>query len=337
MQPRLLPEDQARLDAAALRASKTNTKRGYEGNWGRFAAWCEEQGYQSLPAASNVLSTYLFFLSEKGLALSTIRSYKAAVVDKHMSAGLPHPANNKEVAAAMKDMDTSLGGEQKQAMPLTEAAFAAIRRTAAIPRRRPDGSREKLDDALERGAQDIAIISVMRDAQLRRAEAAALVWSDVRPQPDGTGQVYIRQSKTDQLAKGAIKHLDLQAMIDLERIRPRFHEKSDSVFRLQAVRISERIDAAAQAAGLGDGFTGHSPRVGMTIDLSEDGAGLPDLQEAGRWKSTDMPAKYLRGTQANNNAVARMYARKRAAAAENGLHEPVSRETDLSQFLFNDC
>ena len=324
MQPRLLPEDQAELDAADERASKTNTKRGYDGNWRRFAAWCQERGYPSLPTASNVLAAYLFSLRRRGLTLSTIRSYKAAVVDKHKSAGLPHPADNEEVARHMKDLETSLGGEQKQAMPLTEAAFAAIRRTAPIPRRRADGSREKLDDALERGAQDIAIISVMRDAQLRRGEAAALVWSDVRPQPNGTGQVYIRKSKTDQRAEGQIKHLDLQAMIDLERIRPLFHEKSDSVFRLEAVRISERIDAAAQAAGLGGGFTGHSPRVGMTIDLSEDGAGLPDLQEAGRWKGTDMPARYLRGTQANNNAVARMYARKRAAATENGLHEPVS-------------
>ena len=35
------------------------------------------------------------------------------------------------------------------------------------------------------------------------------------------------------------------------------------VFELSASQIGRRIDAAAKAAGLGEGFTGHSGRVGM--------------------------------------------------------------------------
>ena len=42
-----------------------------------------------------------------------------------------------------------------------------------------------------------AFASVMRDAMLRRSEAAALEWADVELRPDGSGRLTIRRSKTD--------------------------------------------------------------------------------------------------------------------------------------------
>ena len=51
------------------------------------------------------------------------------------------------------------------------------------------------------------------------------------------------------------------------------------------MQIGRRIDAAAKAAGLGEGFTGHSGRVGMAQDLAASGVELPELMTAGRWKS----------------------------------------------------
>ena len=47
-----------------------------------------------------------------------------------------------------------------------------------------------------------------------------------------------------------------------------------------------------QAAGLGDGYTGHSGRVGKAQDLVKSGVELPALTTAGRWKSSKMPAQY---------------------------------------------
>ena len=54
------------------------------------------------------------------------------------------------------------------------------------------------------------------------------------------------------------------------------------VFDLSARQIRRRIKAATKMAGLGDGFSGHSPRVGMAQDLSADGAELPEMMTAGR-------------------------------------------------------
>ena len=47
---------------------------------------------------------------------------------------------------------------------------------------------------------DVAIITTMRDGLLRVSEAAALTWGDIQPQPDGSGLMRIRRSKTDALS-----------------------------------------------------------------------------------------------------------------------------------------
>ena len=54
------------------------------------------------------------------------------------------------------------------------------------------------------------------------------------------------------------------------------------------------VRQAALTAGLGDGFSGNSGRVGKVLDLSNSGLGIPELMEAGRWKSAVMPARYIK-------------------------------------------
>ena len=83
------------------------------------------------------------------------------------------------------------------------------------------------------------------------------------------------------------------------------------VFGLSASQIGRRVKAAADAAGLGDGFTGHSGRVSMAQDLAATGVDLPALMTAGRWKSSRMPAKYTERQAAGRGAVARYYQGRR--------------------------
>ena len=82
---------------------------------------------------------------------------------------------------------------------------------------------------------------------------------------------------------------------------------SDSVFGLRPNQISARIKQAALAANLGDGFSGHSPRVGMARDLARAGTELPNLMNAGRWRSPAMPAHYTRNESAARGAVAQFH------------------------------
>ena len=65
-----------------------------------------------------------------------------------------------------------------------------------------------------------------------------------------------------------------------------------SVFNLSASQIGRRIKAATRMAGLGEGFSAHSPRVGMVQGLSAAGAELLELMTAERWDNPAMPAGY---------------------------------------------
>lgn len=154
----------------------------------------------------------------------------------------------------------------------------------------------------------MALASVMRDALLRRSEAAALTWAAVDFRPDGSARVTVTRSKTD--AEPRILYAGRAAAAALRRIAPADPEPDARVFGMATGRtVSNRIAAMARAAGLGDGFSGHSPRVGMAQDLTASGASLQALQVAGRWKSVRMPARYSARERAARGAVAKYYRR----------------------------
>lgn len=67
-----------------------------------------------------------------------------------------------------------------------------------------------------------------------------------------------------------------------------------TTFELSATKISRRVRQAALAAGAGGGFSGNSGRVGKVWDMLNEGSDLPELMEAGRWKSIVMPARYIK-------------------------------------------
>ena len=131
---------------------------------------------------------------------------------------------------------------------------------------------------------DLALLQVSRDGLLRRSEASALTWGDLELQEDGSGRVRVARSKTDQTGRGTVLYLGPDAVSALLGIRPTesVRDTPQPVFGLSTSQIGRRVRTAALAAGLGEGFSGHSMRVGMAQDLSSAGAELPALMQAGR-------------------------------------------------------
>ena len=205
----------------------------------------------------------------------------------------------------MKGMANRLGREQAQAQPLTAECMAAIRATSCTPRNRGGvGKRCESEEAARvRGNLDIAICQVMRDALLRRGEAAKLRWRDIE-YCDGGGLVTIERSKTDQKGETAVIYISPQAAEDLRVIQPADPDPDARVFDLGDHSLCRRIRAAAIQAKLGDGFSGHSPRIGMTVDLSNANFEMTPIMNAGRWKTVRMVAHYTRKVVAARGAVA---------------------------------
>ena len=98
--------------------------------------------------------------------------------------------------------------------------------------------------------------------------------------------------------EGAVVAITSRAMQDLDAIRQGANA-SAPVFGLSASQIHRRLKAAAKAAGLGDGFSGHSGRVGMASRMTRLGAPMPVVMRQGRWVSSRMPARYVRNESAS--------------------------------------
>ena len=65
------------------------------------------------------------------------------------------------------------------------------------------------------------------------------------------------------------------------------------------------IKKRAADAGVEGFISGHSLRVGSAVSLVQAGATVVDMQVAGRWKSSQMPAHYAKAELAERGAIAR--------------------------------
>ena len=149
--------------------------------------------------------------------------------------------------------------ESAQVDALTALALARIRETARLPRRGRGGHMESAAMAQARGAVDLAIIGAMADGGHRDHHS--------RPARNSAGQAE--------------------------------HPVSEGrVFGLTGESLANRIRAAAKAAGLGDGYNGHSGRIGMARRMVAAGAPNAAVQHQGRWRHGDMVARYTRGEAA---------------------------------------
>ena len=309
----VMPTDEVHAGARAEALSwAPNTRRAYVAGWNDFTSWCLEHRCAGLPASPSVVGRYLEHLVEtKGRTLATARSRLAAIAAAHRLGQRPDPASAPLVKATLKRLGREYGKPRKQARGFTSDALAAVKATAGI-QRFDQGKRRRRETetaAARRALVDLALLQVMRDGLLRASEASALTWGHVELLSDGSGRLHVARSKTDQSADGAALYLGPAAVNALLAIRPEeaVIDSTARVFGLSARQIGRRVKAAVRMAGLGEGYSGHSMRVGMAQDLSAAGAELPELMTAGRWDSPTMPARYTEAQAAGRRAVARYY------------------------------
>ena len=306
--PVQVSEEARRRITVALEESLAPTTRiNYASQWRKWKTFASDSGYPVLPADPVHLADWVTKRAADGQKPGTIRMGLAAVGAAHRQANIPNPTEDEGVRATMRGITRAAGRAQKQAARLTAASLAAIRATACAPRIGRGGLLETTATAEARGRVDIALISLMRNGMLRRSEAESLTWGDLLEEGDGTGRLTVARSKTDPEGEGVVLFVSASTMEALRAIRPCAVRAGVSIFGLSDDQIARRVTAAAAAVGLGEGFTGHSARVGMAQDLARSGTELPALMTAGRWQSPTMPARYTRAEQAGRGAIARLY------------------------------
>ena len=281
--------------ASGIRDAKAeNTRRSYASAWRRFQAWAEAGGHRTLPTTPQVVALYLGHLAATGRSMATIEQARAAISHFHAAAGMQksdNPSRHPVVAEAMKGWRNQAPAP-RQVDALTSDALARVREVLCLPRRGRGGRMESPETAHKRAALDLAIIGVLADGGLRRSEAAALTWSDVELWDDGTGRLTVQKGK-NQVEPTTVA-VTVATARALREILPKDADPAAPVFGLTGEALANRVRAAARAAGLGDGFTGHSGRIGMARRMVAAGAPNAAVQRQGRWKHGDMVARYTR-------------------------------------------
>lgn len=115
---------------------------------------------------------------------------------------------------------------------------------------------------------DVAMIGLMRDARLRVSEAAELTWGDIQRERGGSGRVHIVGA--DEADHREVSTNTMKLLLPIRRGA----EDHEHVLGMRPNQIGRRIDAAARQAGLGEGYSGDSPRLGMIRDMETIGVHL---------------------------------------------------------------
>lgn len=239
--------------------------RTYLYQWHTFLRWCHGSGRKRIPAAPEDVAAYLKERVERGTRSSTLKVAAAAIASHHKLSGHANPCDSQIVQSILTDLRRNEEPAQRRSLPLDLDCYSAIRRTAFEPRMGRGGRLERPESARRRGAVDVAMIGLMRDGMLGVSEAAALTWGDILPEMEGTGLAVVRSDREREY-----RVLSSDTMRLLRMIR---HGAADSepVLGMRPNQIAARIGVAARQAGLGPGYSGESPRLGMIQDLATFG------------------------------------------------------------------
>ena len=237
---------------------RKRTGASYASQWNRFVAWCEASGRSSLPASPEHVAAYLRDKWESGAKPSTLKVVVAAITRNHKEGGFDVPLRHGAARTVLDELTQDDSPVPTRALPLDLDCYLAIRKTAYEPRSSRGGGMERVSNARRRGALDVAIIGLMRDARLRVSDAAALVWGDLERVPGGSGRVRVGES--------GHRVVSADTMRLLSSVR-RGASDNEPLLGMRPNQIAIRIGAAARQAGLGEGYSGDSPRLGMIQDL----------------------------------------------------------------------
>ena len=286
-----LPEETEFLIKASV---AENTLKAYQRSLQALTKWLSGQ-----ILSDALLANYITVLHETGKSPATIGQTVAAVKWqlKHQS-------------------------QENINFPITQATLAGIRREGR------DRGRGQVDGLIwqdvERvcllaemenslaGLRDAAMIRLMSDCLLRISEVVAVNVGDLKETT-----LTVQSSKTDQESIGESLYVCDATRNVLNQYRERADITRGALFRhirrgdhIQPTRLHPHsarriIKKRAVDAGV-DGFiSGHSLRVGSAVSLAQAGATVVDMQVAGRWKSSQMPAHYAKAELAERGAIAR--------------------------------
>ncbi|MGF1769999.1 tyrosine-type recombinase/integrase [Enterovibrio makurazakiensis] len=270
-----------------------NSLLSFQNDWQTFLAYCKDVNVSPLPAAVTAVRRFIEH-SAKTRKASSIKRYVITISLLHRVHSLPDPTRHREVRFTLNRLYSEKADDAAQANAFHLSHLNALQRQL--------GNSDRLKDI-----RDLLIWTLCFEGMLKRSELAALSFhSAIKEQ-----EVYLLvvDDQRIELSPEASELIDrwllVSGIIDgplLRRINkhqqlgdaPMDHSSIYRVFRRAATELG--MDGTLT-------FSGQSPRVGASVDLSESGKSIKEIQQQGRWKSPAMPAQYVGNKQAKDEAM----------------------------------
>ena len=313
LKPGLTVEDRALVERTLDSKVSDATRRAYfDRGWKGFAWWLEERNVPVDQIEPEYLATYVAHRGLKVTANTMSRElYGISFVLEGLVDGGENPAESAEVWEVLEGLH---GAErQKKLRPSQRFPIREYHYRELVERRMEVPQWNKEWKARLYNLVDIAMVGFGRDAMLRGTEMCSALKSDLEEIGGGAGKLYIPHSKTDQDGEGVFVYVSERSMRDVARMWDAmvsaglWDEDEERIFPMRRSWVSERICNAVARLGLVGEYGSHSLRIGMAQDLCVAGFSLPMIMSAGRWKSPEMPAYYIRGLVPEEFAVARLH------------------------------
>lgn len=277
-----------------------NTARARKSDWKVFAAWCERDGVNPLPASPQTVAAFLAAQSKgsagrRARAVSTVLRYGRNIDVEHRRRGFPAPGRDEAVAAVLRGMRRIRGirPERKKAALTLSLIEKAI----------PTGG-----DPIS--IRDRALLLFGFATGMRRSEIVAIDAVDLTWCAEGA-IVELRHSKTDQFGEGrqvALPRVDGDPLCPVAAVREwlSFLGETDGPLfrglkrggRPRANRMNERevgiiVKRASARAGFDvKKFGGHSLRAGYITTAHERGIDWPTIMEQTGHKTLSVAKAY---------------------------------------------
>ncbi|MGM1061151.1 site-specific integrase [Saccharothrix sp. Mg75] len=198
---RRFDDEQAAALAGYLHAAQSpNTLRAYRSDWVAWAAWCQAEGRQALPADPVDVAVYLAVAADTtkddgspAFRPSTLERKAAAIAAVHAAGGLPSPTRSDVVRLTLRGIRRTRQAPPRRKRPVLLGTLEALLAERPAPGW-PTGAARR---------RDALLLLVGFAGALRRSELAALHLDDVAVDVDPRTQeplllVELGVTKTDQ-------------------------------------------------------------------------------------------------------------------------------------------
>jgi len=206
--PQALAERAAELEALSRRADAheesaraSSTRKLYESDWRRFAAWCDQLGATAMPASPEVLRLYITDMAaiikpdgSYAFGPSTIARHMSSIAARHRDGGFPEPTRDSRVRLVIAGIRNDRGVRPRRMRPLLIADVRLMLTSM---------DHTTWPNALISARDRLAILAGFAGA-FRRSEIAAVQVGHVTLHHEDGLHVFLPKSKTDQSGKGAV-------------------------------------------------------------------------------------------------------------------------------------